>query len=187
MRLFWKEHIPLLLCWFLQLSLMTGVFWMVGNPSASILTYFALLSISVLIGYLGFRFLSHYRFYFRLSRSVETLNESIEKTGDSPLPEALDGLLQSQYRLYQQKLYQYERGRRDYITFINQWVHQMKTPLSVMDLMLQEETAPRFDPSGMNWTNWAEGWRRYCTMSGWRYLTGTFKCNRYNLALLFLK
>ena len=146
MRLFRKEQIPLILAWFLQLFLILLVLGLIGSPPGTILFYLSLLSISVLTVYLVYRYLSHHQFYERLSRPVKELEESIRETGDAPLPEALDGLLQSQYRLYREKLYQYERGKRDHVTFIHQWVHQMKTPLSVMDLMLQEEEDPRFDP-----------------------------------------
>lgn len=49
-------------------------------------------------------------------------------------------LLMRIYRLHKNKLNKYEESQKQYIYFINQWVHQMKTPVSVTDLLLQEPT-----------------------------------------------
>ena len=49
-------------------------------------------------------------------------------------------LLSHIYRLHKNKLNKYEESQKQYIYFINQWVHQMKTPISVTDLLLQEPT-----------------------------------------------
>lgn len=46
--------------------------------------------------------------------------------------------MQQQYKLYEIKIRDYNRKQKEHITFINQWVHQMKTPLSVIQLLLEE-------------------------------------------------
>ena len=33
----------------------------------------------------------------------------------------------------------------DHLTFMNQWIHQMKTPLSVIELITQDEVDSRFE------------------------------------------
>ncbi|WP_166239595.1 sensor histidine kinase [Paenibacillus turpanensis] len=55
-------------------------------------------------------------------------------------------LLQEQHRLYAQELARYrEQGERQQL-FASQWVHQMKTPVSVVDLVLQQ-TGPDASPA----------------------------------------
>lgn len=46
--------------------------------------------------------------------------------------------MQQQYKLYEIKIQEYNRKQKEHLTFINQWVHQMKTPLSVIQLLLEE-------------------------------------------------
>jgi signal transduction histidine kinase len=43
------------------------------------------------------------------------------------------------YRLYQHEAQALYAAEKRHLQFMNQWVHQMKTPLSVMQLLLQEE------------------------------------------------
>lgn len=146
MRLFFKDQAPLLWVYFGQLFFIILVFWLAGPSQLDIMLYAILLSTSFLIVYLVWRYVRYRDFYQRLSKPMESLDESIWSRGSSPLSEELDALLATQYRLFQGKLHNYEREKQEYVTFINQWVHQMKTPLSVMNLMLQEEEDPRFEP-----------------------------------------
>lgn len=54
-------------------------------------------------------------------------------------------MLDSQYGQYHAHLHRLEQRRQEYLTFMNQWVHQMKTPLSVIELTVegQEDDDPR--------------------------------------------
>jgi OmpR family two-component system sensor histidine kinase YxdK len=106
--------------------------------------YSVFLGLFILSGYLLYRYVSHRSFYMRLTNPMTSLDESMQQSGHAPLAEALDQLLQEQYRHYQAQLKKWEKRRNDHITFINQWVHQMKTPLSVIDLTAQAEDDPRF-------------------------------------------
>src|SRR5690606_2848862 len=91
-----------------------------------------------------YRYVTHKHFYRRLSHPTHKLDEVNEILGFAPLPEALTQLLKSQYTEYMNELHLQERKRNDHLTFINQWVHQMKTPLSVIQLITQEEEDERF-------------------------------------------
>jgi signal transduction histidine kinase len=53
--------------------------------------------------------------------------------------------LDSQYGQYHAHLHRLEQRQQEYLTFMNQWVHQMKTPLSVIELTVegQEDDDPR--------------------------------------------
>jgi len=48
-------------------------------------------------------------------------------------------LLSKMYKASSEKISEYEENNREYIYFINQWVHQMKTPVSVINLILQDQ------------------------------------------------
>ncbi len=71
-----------------------------------------------------------------------SLDESLQETEHVPVAEALDQLLKSQYRLYQQRIGETEARKEDHLTFIDRWVHQMKTPLSVIELTARDLDEP---------------------------------------------
>lgn len=48
-------------------------------------------------------------------------------------------LLSKIYKINSEKLSEYEDKHKEYIYFINHWVHQMKTPVSVINFILQAE------------------------------------------------
>ncbi|MBK1811257.1 sensor histidine kinase [Clostridium sp. YIM B02505] len=45
------------------------------------------------------------------------------------------------YKLSGDKTIKYEEAHKQYMYFVNQWVHQMKTPVSVINLLLQEQVS----------------------------------------------
>jgi two-component system, OmpR family, sensor histidine kinase YxdK len=148
LKLFLREQIPLIIVYITQLVLILFIFWLDGYQNYSICLYAAILSSCLLIGYLFFRYLTHRNFYLRLDEPHTPLDEFIEEGSGAPLAASLHGLLKSQYRQYQNELHHYQHKLKAHVQFINQWVHQMKTPLSVMHLMIQDEDEPRFTAIG---------------------------------------
>lgn len=54
-------------------------------------------------------------------------------------------ILHESYKSYSDKLSKYEESQKQYIYFINQWVHQMKTPVSVINLLLQDKNKENYN------------------------------------------
>jgi signal transduction histidine kinase len=63
------------------------------------------------------------------------LNIGMPKSSEQEL---FKKVLLKAYKLSGDKTIRYEELQKQYIYFINQWVHQMKTPVSVINLMLQD-------------------------------------------------
>lgn len=143
MKLFFREHLPLLIFTLLELLGVLMVFWFDGYDHPLTALYALFLGLFLFAGYLVFRFVTHRGFYARLSNPFESLSESVQKHEPAPLPSALSELLETQYRQYQNMLQSWKRKNEDYLTFMNQWVHQMKTPLSVIEMVTQEEEDER--------------------------------------------
>ncbi|GED17462.1 sensor histidine kinase [Aneurinibacillus migulanus] len=139
MKLFWKEHIPLLLFYILQMALVPLLYWLTGEGRPfAIVFYGILLSTSILAVYLGYRYLSQRTLYKQLNSPPALEGEALQPMGETPLAEAVYKLFGHYDRHYQEEGHR-ERSRMDqHIVFINRWVHQMKTPLSVIQLMVQE-------------------------------------------------
>lgn len=73
---------------------------------------------------------------------MAALDQSLETTEQAPISEALDQLLSSQYRLYHEELQTAEDRQEEHLLFMDRWVHQMKTPLSVIELTAQSLDEP---------------------------------------------
>lgn len=144
MRLFVREHLPLIGIQILQFAVVILVYWLDGYRNWPTALYAAFLGMVGLAGYLSYRWFSHLDYYRRLSEPLESLEASIQSRGRTPASEALDRLLSEQFRLYQGRLQAYEQKRNEHHTFMNQWVHQMKTPLSVIQLTVQDRDEPDY-------------------------------------------
>lgn len=144
MKLFIREQLPLIFIYIVQLLIVLFVFWIDGYQNFSISLYAVILSGCILTGYLFYRYLIHRTFYKRLEKPLEPMEEFLHEGSEAPLAKSLQELLQNQHRKYRTDLHNYQQKLKDHIQFINQWVHQMKTPLSVIHLMIQDEDEPRF-------------------------------------------
>lgn len=144
MNLFWREQTPLLIFYLTQMSLFPLIYWLEGYKGLSAPVYSVFLSFFLLICYLVYRYASHRDFYRCLIRDVHSLESSLQKTGNSPLPKAFDLYVQKQFNHYNSEIIHYKNKIEDHINFITQWVHQMKTPISVIHLTVQGEDNPKF-------------------------------------------
>ena len=139
MRLFWREQLPLLLFYMVQAVLIPLLYWLSGEQRPlSIIGYGMALSLVILILYLVFRYFQHYRLYERLSHPQLARVDHLGSFGNAPMPEAMDEFIRHYHQHDQEKLNVQVHRMDQHIEFMNRWVHQMKTPLSVIQLTLQE-------------------------------------------------
>ena len=148
MKLFFREQFALIFFYILQLVVITVIYWLDGYHHLKISLYAAFLSGCLLVGYLFFRYITNRSFYQRLEEPLTSMEDFTSIVQKSPLAEGLQQLLKSQFRHYKTDLHNYKYKLEGHIQFINQWVHQMKTPLSVIHLMVQDEDDPRFHAIG---------------------------------------
>ncbi|MED4454984.1 sensor histidine kinase [Metabacillus fastidiosus] len=142
MKLFFKEHSLLIAVQVLQFFIISMIYWLDGYRHISLILYTVFLGIFFLGCYLFYHYYSRQKFYKRLSKPLESLDDSFQKTEQTPVSEALDHLLKNQYRLYQNQIKILEHQQDEHLKFMDQWVHQMKTPLSVIELTAQTLDEP---------------------------------------------
>ena len=142
MKLFFKEHFLLILIQFIQFSLIFSIYWLDGYRQLKPALYGIFLGFFVLGCYLFYQYYSHRQFYSRLSQPLESLDESFQGTEQTPVSEALKVLLKEQYRHYQRQIKKLESAQEEHLKFMDHWVHQMKTPLSVIELSAQNLDEP---------------------------------------------
>lgn len=114
----------------------------------SSLVYAFLLSLLLVFLYLGVQYLRRKRTYGILLRSLDQEDPSYL----SSLPQARSleediyrRALDTVYSNYQERLAEYDRREKLYRDFNNIWIHQMKTPISVINLLLERGIGSRKD------------------------------------------
>ncbi|MEN1970188.1 sensor histidine kinase [Lentibacillus sp. N15] len=142
MKLFIREHMLLALVQCLQCTIIPVMFWMDGYRNSKVILYAIFLSLFFLLCYLIYRYVSRRYYYQKLSKPMDTLDVSLEQTDEAPISNALDQLLRSQYRLYQGEIRKAMDRQDEHLMFMDRWVHQMKTPLSVIQLTAQNLDEP---------------------------------------------
>lgn len=142
MTLFLKEHIGLIMLQLLQISLACLIIFLSGFRMYTVLLYAVLINFFLLGCYLLFHYYRRRHVYKKLSHFPKDLSELLEDTDDSPLGIAVNEVTKSHYRLFTQQLKEAEDDQVNHLKFMDRWVHQMKTPLSVIDLSAQELDEP---------------------------------------------
>ncbi|MWV43110.1 sensor histidine kinase [Paenibacillus sp. HJL G12] len=139
MKLFLREQLPLILFYTGQVILVSLWYWVAAEEhTVSAVVYGALLGLVMLLLYLAYRYYSQRRLYARLESPLGEMDQSLNELGEAPLAEALSDLLRNQFQLYKNELYGTQQKLENHAAFINRWVHQMKTPVSVIQLSLQD-------------------------------------------------
>lgn len=117
------------------------------KADSGLVYYFAELAVFLLIVGLTVDFLRQRTYYKQLQdaidRSTELKASMVVKAGVTREQLAVQRLLEAQYGAYLTELSHYRRQQEQHNHFVLQWVHHMKTPVSVIDLLVQETLQER--------------------------------------------
>lgn len=137
-----KEHAGFIFIQCLQVALFSLIIFLSGFRDYSILLYGVFISFFLLFSYLTFYYHRRRRMYKKLSACSTDLQQLLEQTDETPIGEALDHLTKSYYQVFMTQLKRAEDDQANHLIFIDRWVHQMKTPLSVIELTAKELDEP---------------------------------------------
>ncbi|AVP54923.1 sensor histidine kinase [Clostridium tetani] len=151
---FLKDRIAYIIVYLISISFviltmhLTLFIKVIDFPITNIL-YAYFVSIVILIIFLVYEYSKVRAFYKQLYEILnsENIMENIINIGEVRTIEQklFTQILKKLYKSYEDKVYKYKDIQKHYLDFINQWVHQMKTPVSVIDLILQEEDTSEFN------------------------------------------
>lgn len=113
-----------------------------GNVNNDNILYTVLLFSFFLISFLLFDYSKKKKVYSLLN-SIEHSDGNLQDALKTSCKSDIEHnyfikILKDSYRNYEYKLSEYREKQKEHLYFINQWVHQMKTPVSVLNLMLQD-------------------------------------------------
>lgn len=138
MKIFLLDHISFVLLYLFNMIFLFVFYRNIGGfDTLENVYYFIFLSNFLLGVFLLYRYFSHKKLYDKLTKMPSKFEDTISSAGSTPISEAVNRLLRVQYNLYQEQIQMYKRKQEEHLTFIHQWVHQMKTPISVIHLILQ--------------------------------------------------
>ncbi|MBU3099257.1 MULTISPECIES: sensor histidine kinase [Clostridium] len=138
MNLFLKYNRGYIIIYLLSLSLTIIYCNIMDFIGFGEIIYILIFNTFILVCFLVFRYYKNRQLYKLLKNGLICLNDAFLELGSSDLSENISELLKEQHNLYEAEIQKCNKVHNEHLTFINQWVHQMKTPLSVIQLQLQE-------------------------------------------------
>lgn len=147
MKLFLREHFLLIVVQIIQCTLIVSIFWLAGFRNIQIALYSFFIGMFLLICYLVYHYNSRRKFYHRLSKPITSLDDSMQMLDQAAISKELEKLLKSQYKAYQHQLFEMNKKQEEHLIFMDRWIHQMKTPLSVLELIAKDLDEPESSSS----------------------------------------
>ncbi|WP_017379218.1 sensor histidine kinase [Paenisporosarcina sp. TG-14] len=138
-RLFAKEHAAYVIFQLIMVIFIMLLYWLDGFRNVDTAIYSVVISTLLILSFLFGRYVKRYAFYQKVLLSPKQMEAALQRDGKSPEQLQVEEYLQGLYRLYQNEVQALYANQKRHLQFMNQWVHQMKTPLAVAELLLQED------------------------------------------------
>lgn len=139
-KLFIQEHISYLILQVFISLFMLFLYWLEGFRNIETAIYSIFMSMMLITSFLIIRYMLRRRYLEKITQLPKTMDDVLQKSAKTVEYSQTENYMHELYRLYQQEVQTlYVRQTRQY-KFMNQWIHQMKTPISVLELLLQEES-----------------------------------------------
>ncbi|CAH1190022.1 Sensor histidine kinase GraS [Paenibacillus plantiphilus] len=123
-------------------SIILGEMYFPTMMDMTMALYAGLLAVCCILFWLAFDYLRQRPYYIQLNEAIgqaSALNASLRvRSGVTADQLAVQELLKAQHQAYMDELGRYRRQLEIHQHFIHQWVHQMKTPIAVIDLITQQ-------------------------------------------------
>ena len=138
-KLFFRDHLWLILLFLIAPVGFMGIYcWIYGRGEIDFF-YYLFLAFFVLLIFLSYRCYSTWNLYEMLLGSQETLDDFLLPEIRSREEEQYQKVIKKLRQISSQNLKDYEEERKNHTMMIYRWVHQIKTPLSVIRLIADEQ------------------------------------------------
>lgn len=135
MRLFLQHHLLLILCYCSTFIVLFVFYDWLDGLSISI-SYFVILSLVILGVYLVIRYYVDRPMYEKIA-ALHTLEDAIISAPKSVITQAYTKQAEAQVLAHHQKIVALTQSQKEQQMLIQSWVHQVKTPVAVIDMLLQ--------------------------------------------------
>lgn len=138
MKLFMNEYKGYIFTYYAGLIITLMYCKLMNFIKASEIIYILLFNTFIVSSFIIYKYVTTKRAYEFFEKGIENLDESILDLGKSSIGKNVSKVLNQQYNQYRLEIQEQNKIHDDHLTFINHWIHQMKTPVSVINLLLQE-------------------------------------------------
>lgn len=139
LRLFLRDYASFIIFQILLVGFIMVLYWLDGFRNVDTAVYSISISLVLLASFLLVRYLMRQRFLMKIAQLPKTMEDALQKNAKTPVAIRTEKYMNELYRLYQHELHALYASQKRHDQFMNQWVHQMKTPISVIELLLQDE------------------------------------------------
>lgn len=139
MMLFIREHLPIVFFEVFVVMFILLLYWLDGFRDMNTAIYSMLITLVLTGTFLIVRYVIRKQYYKKITNVPQKMEDALQSTGKSPEHVQSEEYVHELYRIYQLEAQELYVAQNRHLQFMNQWVHQMKTPLSVLELMLQDD------------------------------------------------
>ncbi|MDS9470311.1 sensor histidine kinase [Sporosarcina pasteurii] len=142
-QLFLKDHLSFLLFQGFLILFLLLLFWLDGFRGYDIFIYALVMTVLFTFAFLGGKYIMRRSFYAAIVRQPSRMEDALIQHAQGPEHQLVANYTRSLYKIYQDEAQTLYSSQSRQIEFMNHWVHQMKTPISVINLLVQEEEIDR--------------------------------------------
>lgn len=139
LKLFFKEHFSYIIFQVILTLFILSLFWLDGFRNIDTAIYAITISLLLICSFLLVRYMLRRRYLNKISQLPKIMDDALQKNAKTTEYFLTEQYLEELYRIYQREVQMLYASQTRQHKFMNQWVHQMKTPVSVLELLLQEE------------------------------------------------
>ncbi len=138
-RLFLIEHVSYIIFHNVVVLFILLLYWLDGFRNFDTALYTIVISMLLLLSFLVIRYMLRRRYLNKITHLPTVMEDALQKNAKTFEYIQTEMYLHELYRVYQHEVQVlYAKQNRQH-KFMNQWIHQMKTPVAVLELLLQEE------------------------------------------------
>ena len=138
MKLFMNEYKGYIFIYYVGLVITLTYCKLMNFIKVSEIIYILLFNTFIISIFIIYKYITTKRAYEVFEQGIDNLEQSILDLGKSPIGKNVSSLLNQQYNQYKLNIQSQNKIHDEHLTFVNHWIHQMKTPVSVINLLLQE-------------------------------------------------
>lgn len=140
LKLFVREYMSFIIFQLVLMFFILVIFALDGFRNVDTAIYTISISLVLLGSFLIVRYLLRQKYLAQITQMPTTMEDALQKNARTPEHKMNEFYLNELYKVYQYEVQALYARQNRHEKFMNQWVHQMKTPLAVLDLLLQEES-----------------------------------------------
>lgn len=142
--LYLKSHIKTIFVFLLLSLIFTIVFSLYNLPVEAVL-YSVILSIAFLIVFVSFDYFKFYKKHKILQNLLNSINIDLSCLPNTHkvIEKDYQRLIKSLYKHNKDSSFQFDNEKSELLDYYTLWAHQIKTPISAMNLLLQSDSLPK--------------------------------------------